>query len=228
MRLESARIHDSSPATFLDLSRHPLKLALHCTLLLMLLSGTVLAKPPIHAWSAPPVDAWSARCVLDRRHITISLTSASGDALENSDMTMEVTDGHGRSIHVMIRPDWYLKTKSGEPVDDVCDTVASRRIGKDILALFVARDGRPEAEYLTMILLNWKTMRVVGIRDDFGEIKSEKIEVRQIDSDSVDVRIARWDSKIEACDCGDPYVESWIRIGVSGQRWSVTWLEPND
>ena len=194
----------------------------------MLFSGTFLAIPPAHAQSAPPVDAWSAHCVLDRRDITISLTSASGDALENLDMTMEVTDELGRSIQVMIRPDWYFKTKSSEPVDDVCDTVASRRIGKDILALFVARDGRPEAEYLTVILINWKTMRVVGVRDDFGEIKSEKLDVRQIDSDSVDVRIARWDSKIEACDCGDPYVESWLRIGVSEQRWSATWLEPND
>lgn len=155
------------------------------------------------------------------------MTSPSGDALENLDMLMEIKDDLGRSLHVNIRPDWYFKTNSSEPVGNVCDTLAGRRIGEDVVALFIARDGRPELDHLTLILLNWKTMRVVGVRDDFGEIKPEKLVVRQVDTDSVDVRIARWDAKLDACDCADAYVKKWLRIRVSERRWSATWLEPH-
>lgn len=197
------------------------------TLLLMLLTGTVQAQRLPGARAAPPIDAWSAHCELDGRHITVSLTSTSGDALENLDMAMKVTDDLGRSVHVKIRPDWYFQTKSSEPIDDVCDTLASRRIGKDILALFIARDGRPEVDHLTLILLNCKTMRVAGMRDDFGEIKPENLDVRQVDADSVDVRIARWDAKLDACNCADAYVKEWFRIRVTNGRWTTTWLRPH-
>lgn len=93
--------------------------------------------------------------------------------------------------------------------------------------MFLARDGRPGLNHLTLVLLNWKTMRVIGVRDDFGEEKLETFDVRQVDTGSADIRIAHWDPKKDACDCADAYVENWLRIRVSGQRWTANWLEPD-
>ncbi|MEO5626641.1 MAG: hypothetical protein ABIQ70_11595, partial [Dokdonella sp.] len=153
--------------------------------------------------------------------------SPTGDAAENLDMTMEIEDDVGRRIQVKIKPDWYFPFPSSKPMDDACEALASRRIGRDVLALFVARDGRPETHYLTLVLLNWKTMHVIGVRDDFGEVLSETFDVRQIDTNSADVRVARWAAKKNHCDCDDDYVQDWLRIRVSGTRWSATWHEPD-
>ncbi|MEO5560925.1 MAG: hypothetical protein ABIO49_13460 [Dokdonella sp.] len=196
-----------------------MNLKILCLLLATLVTHTV------HA--SQPAGVWSARCELDRHHLVVKLASPSGDAVENLDMTMKIQDDIGRRIQVKIKPDWYLPFPSSKPLDDTCETLASRRIGTDVLALFVARDGRPETNYLTLILLNWKTMRVIGVRDDFGEVLSETFDVRQIAPSSADVRVARWDAKKESCDCADGYNQDWLRIHVSGTRWSSTWLKPD-
>ncbi|MEO7326805.1 MAG: hypothetical protein ABIW82_18435 [Dokdonella sp.] len=187
----------------------------------------LLASVVFHSVQASqPADAWSARCELDQRHLVVKLVSASGDAAENLDMTMEVEDDVGRRIQVKIKPDLYFPFPSSKPMDDVCEGMASRRIGRDVLALFIARDGRPEANYLTLVLLNWKSMHVIGVRDDFGEVLSETFDVRQLDTNSADVRVARWDATKESCDCAEGYSQDWLRLHVSGTRWSADWLKP--
>ena len=196
-----------------------MNLKILCLLLATLVTHTVQA--------SQPVGTWSARCELDRHHLVVKLVSPSGDAAENLDMTMDIHDDVGRRIQVKIKPDWYFPFPSRHPLDDACEALASRRIGSDVLALFVARDGRPETYFLTLVLLNWKTMRVMGVRDDFGEALSETFDVRQIAPNSAEVLVARWDAKEESCDCAEGYNLTWLRVHATGTHWSATWLKPD-
>ncbi len=70
-------------------------------------------------------------------------------------------------------------------------------------------------------------MHVIGVRDDFDEVLSGTFDVRQIDTNSADVRVARWDATKDSCDCVDGYIQDWLRIHASRPRWSATWLKPD-
>jgi hypothetical protein len=142
----------------------------------------------------------------------VELVSRSGDPMEDDmDVTLVFA---GKRVAVPLQRALFTPRHTLQNVPNLCPTLAAVPVGGNRVALLLSRNSRPKFDRLDIVLFDSKEQKVLDVRDDMGEIRTESdlFVLRSLREGMLDVRLIHEYLENSGCDCAEAAIEEWTRL----------------
>lgn len=152
----------------------------------------------------------------------VRMQSIVNDAMQD-DMRVVIAFGENE-LAVPLSPALYVKRATLLNVTNLCSELTALDAGGDRVLLLLSRNNRPTWDKLDAVLIDTKAHRVLDVRRDLGEIKSQHaFVVRPAEGGAFDVLLIRELLADSGCDCADAAIEEWMRLTIRDGKLSARW-----
>ena len=179
----------------------------------------------------PPAQ-WSVKCSLENKAFEVFFKSASGDAAED-DMSVSIKTTRGKIVPLMLKPALYTSRGSVSEVKNLCadpktgglDSLVAFPIHENTVLLWLASDGRPFFNILSLVLVDIEQGKVIDYLDTKTAIKdvnNSRMLVTRKAKDGYQVRlIGEW-LKNTGLDTAETAIEYWVSVAVQNRKIRFT------
>lgn len=165
-----------------------------------------------------PSSGWEAQCSIAEGPSRIVFRSKSGDVTED-DMSAVAVWPDGTKVELPIAPAWFVQRRPMTPEEKPCNGVHASLLASGKILLWIAHDGRPGWDRLTLVLLD-SNRRVLDVKNDAGMLSNEFMILPK--ENAFDVLMLEDQSVLDRGD-GEFYPPVFKRIRIRNNKVVVSW-----
>src|SRR4030043_496761 len=118
----------------------------------------------------PFVPKWKTSCNCGDTTFDLFFTSKSGDPTED-DMNVKLISSDGKELGIPIKQALYSTRSIVSDEKNICDLIGGFKLSNNKVLLWISRNDRPSSDQLSLILIDYKKLEVLDVRENIGPIK---------------------------------------------------------
>jgi hypothetical protein len=179
---------------------------------------------PAHSYD-PFAPSWKSLCKCGDTTLNLSFTSKSGDATED-DMTAKLISSDGKELDIPIDEALYRRRSIVSDERNICDSIGGFKLSNNRVLLWLSRNDRPHWDKLSLILIDYKKLIVLDVKENIGSIKDttgkSSMTIRK-KHNGYEVRLEREWLQNTNTDTAENSIEDWMYIGIVDNKIYYEW-----
>lgn len=173
----------------------------------------------------PFISKWRSFCNCDDANFNLYFSSESGDPTED-DMDVVLISSDGRKLTIPIEQALYSKRAIVSDEKNICDAIGGFKLPNERVLLWFSRNNRPCWEQLSLVLIDYKKLEVIDIKENIGPIKAPAgntgLTIRKR-KNGYEVRLVKEWLQNTGTDSAENSIEDWMYIEVKDNKINYKW-----